>query len=307
MHRRYRALLASTALICAAVPAGAQGLGMGMGTQDVVVRPGGGGILGPGDIVPFSVWWGLRAYSSAQKTGLVNGIRLRRASDNVELDIKITTAGDVDVGTAGTHCNLTTCFAALFYDQAGTRCAGTLPCSIGHAVLANQPEFVFNCFPNGKPCLRSGGTALIASTPTFTPATGVVSLYLTGGMMSGSSACAILFQNGTAGNRINSSIPNGYNMLGGTSGNIINSTTIGFGVRPVVGIMNGASSSLNVNGNVTTGTVTGNTVAGTTGGYRSPTGGICTNTESGFVDNVILNTTQQNALINSSRSYYGLP
>lgn len=136
------------------------------------------GYRGPGDFVSFTAWWGLRGYSAAvAATGTQKAVQLRRASDSTTSDIVILTSGDLDVASATTFCNATSCFAAIVYDQTAGNACSAASCDVVQATANKQPLFVFNC--NGAlPCLRTADasirtTGLLAAN-NFTPTTPAV-------------------------------------------------------------------------------------------------------------------------------------
>lgn len=105
----------------------------------------------PGD---GRVLYGLRAMTAAAAATHHNAVRLRRDSDNAELDITVLSNGDLDITTADTFCNGTTCYATTVYDQSGnTDCnLSASPCDATQSVASQQPEFVFSCL-GARPCL----------------------------------------------------------------------------------------------------------------------------------------------------------
>lgn len=82
------------------------------------------GYIGPGDIVSFDAWWGLRAYTAAEAaTGTHKVVTLRRTSDNVECDILVATTGDI--GLTSSTCNGSTQGGITPTAFAGTDASGT--------------------------------------------------------------------------------------------------------------------------------------------------------------------------------------
>jgi Alpha-L-arabinofuranosidase B, catalytic len=126
--------------------------GVGGGSAPVVY-------VGPGDVVSGAkAWYGLRAYNAAYATGSNNAITVRRTSDSTTSNIKILTTGALDVASATTFCNATTCFISKFYDQSGaSNCSGA--CDASQATAANQPQLIFNCVNTSLPCARFVGTS----------------------------------------------------------------------------------------------------------------------------------------------------
>jgi hypothetical protein len=108
---------------------------------------------GPGDLVAgASGWFGLRAYSAAVAAGgTQKAINIRRTSDSASMEILILPSGDLDVATATTFCNATTCFVTKAYDQSGNGKDATQP------TQAAQPQLVFNGL-GVRPTLVASGT-----------------------------------------------------------------------------------------------------------------------------------------------------
>jgi hypothetical protein len=105
----------------------------------------------PGNLISgASAWWGLRAYDAAHAG--TKAIRIVRASDSVQSDINSLANGNLDVATATTFCNATTCTIVTMYDQSGAlACTGAVACDVTNATVANQPALTFNCI-GSRPC-----------------------------------------------------------------------------------------------------------------------------------------------------------
>lgn len=106
----------------------------------------------PGD---GRVLLGLRAMTALAASTHKNAIRIRRASDSTETNITVLSDGSLDVATAGTFCNATTCYATTVYDQSGnTDCdSSSAPCDLTQSTAGQQPELIFSCI-GALPCLR---------------------------------------------------------------------------------------------------------------------------------------------------------
>ena len=95
-------------------------------------------------------------------------IRLRRASDNAELNIGFLgftsfTGAPIDTAAANAFCAATSCFIKTIYDQSGNAR------DVTQATPANQPAYSANC-QNGLPCAVSTATAQVLVGPSITPA-----------------------------------------------------------------------------------------------------------------------------------------
>lgn len=80
--------------------------------------------VGPGDIVSFSGWWGLRAYSLA--TVGTSAVDVQRASDSAICTLVTKLDGTLDLTSGScsgsnitTFCTATTCTVSKLYDQTG--------------------------------------------------------------------------------------------------------------------------------------------------------------------------------------------
>src|ERR1700674_2872132 len=122
------------------------------------------GYIGPGDaIVGANAWYGLRCYT-AIKANSSQAINIRRASDNTTRDIGLTGACNLDVATATTFCNATTCYATELYDQSGNGLNAL------QGTNGAQPQLIFNCL-GSLPCLQFVGSSsqYLSWTPTNVP------------------------------------------------------------------------------------------------------------------------------------------
>jgi hypothetical protein len=207
---------------------------------------GGSGYAGPGDVVASATdWWGFRCYSAA-KASLLQAVNIRRASDNATRDIGLTGSCNLDVATAQTFCNATTCYVATLYDQAGT-------INMVQATAADQPQLVFNCLGT-KPCMSFNGSAQFISTaPTA----------LSLNSVSSGSAVAVRQGGFTAYSDIIRGRSNGYWMRYANVANtadlsgVISGAPTDSSWHAFNGVNNGASSIFGVDATQTTGTIGG--------------------------------------------------
>jgi hypothetical protein len=140
---------------------------------------------GPGDITPFTAWYGLRAYSAAvAATGTQKAADLRRVSDNATCTALIGTDGNLDL-TVGTPCNSNTqtvtawigassASVSKMYDQVAGNACGGASCDVVQATAGNQPHFLLTGCGGAstKPCLFSDGSPIkfLGAANNFTPA-----------------------------------------------------------------------------------------------------------------------------------------
>jgi len=196
----------------------------------------------------FTTPSGAYSFRKLKSTYSGSAIRIRRASDNAELDIGFLgftsfTGAPWDEAAAVAHCAATSCFVKTMYDQSGNAR------DVVNATAANQPALNFSCNGPNKPCAELlDSTDLMSGSATPGPATGVVSI---GGVFrrtTGVGLCSVLRQNGLASsNRIQTAngIANTWTLAGGTSGTI-NATAADAAWHTTAGVINGASSSLTI-------------------------------------------------------------
>jgi hypothetical protein len=100
------------------------------------------GYVGPGDITSGALgWWGLRAYSAA--TAGNKAIRLRRDSDNTEMDfntLAVGTIGALDTASITSFKGSANLFITKLYDQTGNGL------DFADSVAATQIPFTLSAF-----------------------------------------------------------------------------------------------------------------------------------------------------------------
>lgn len=284
------------AALLIAGPAWSQSLGISLLGLDAEQGASGGG--GPPlDTLPAP----MAAYSFRRlATGAAGpAVKLSRNSDAVTQDVGFTANGDPDVAAMNTFCTATTCHLATWYDQ-----SGNARHIVGNAAASLQPTINFSCGLGtaGTPCAVTA-SAVNMSGPSVTPATGVVSIAAVHQRSAGTGICVILAENGSGNNRLTTRTAAVGNTLTSASGSI-NTTATDVQWRSLIGVINGASSGLSVDGTTTTGTVTGNTTANVlfiTGASTTT----CSHTELLIWDNVALSAGQIAALTANQRAYWG--
>jgi hypothetical protein len=292
-----RILLAALLLFAALTPADAR---MHAPYRGHRIVPGGGALDG----ITASTPSGAYSFRKLKSTYAGPAIRLRRASDNAELDINFLgctgfTGCPLDTAAALAHCASTTCFLSAWYDQSG------LARHLVQATAGSQPTFVFNCI-GAQPCIQTTtGAITAASVASVTPATGVVSFSIVANRPVGTAGfCGWARQNGI-GNRITTNnVLNQWGLVGGTSGNLL-VTAADNAWHSVQAALNGAASNVLVDGVNTTGTATGNTVAGTAQIIGGGGGVTCYHTEAIIWDNYVLAAGEQAALTSNQRGFWG--
>ena len=231
-------------------------------------------------------------------------IRIRRASDNAELDIGFLgftgfTGAPWDAAAAAAHCASTTCSVVTMYDQSGNGRHLT------QATPASQPGLVFNCIGT-LPCMQAlvGAQSLLVAG-TFSPATGIVSLNAIARRITGTGGCTLFRQN-AVGNRIlmGAGVANQWQSFGGTAGTI-NATATDAVWHTAIAVMNGASSVFGIDGTEVTGSQTGSTTAGQTLAFSGSGTATCAYAEAVHWDNYALTGAERTAWVNNQRSFWG--
>lgn len=125
---------------------------------------------GPGDIVSFLSWGGLRAYSAATRGN--NALNVCNPGDAACADVVTdATTGNLVLTTIGGHdCTMDDCTAKIIYDQtAGGSCSGS--CNLVQATEASRFTLKHNCVNTTLWCLvMPGGSQqmISAGNATFT-------------------------------------------------------------------------------------------------------------------------------------------
>jgi hypothetical protein len=206
---------------------------------------------GPGDVISGAkVWYGLRAYSNA--TTVTKSIKLCDHLGTNCSDQNTTTAGDLDLtgltrgsdncATAGSACLVTT-----VYEKTGALCSGT--CDVVQTTTAAMPTFIANC-TNSKPCMRSNGTTQFKSTNVLSTAASAP-LSISGvGQRSAVVTYADIFGDVAGNIQIGFDTNSGLALLyAGTLDTYPSAAENTY--HALNGLVNGASSKLNVDGTST--------------------------------------------------------
>jgi hypothetical protein len=169
-----RILIAALTLLLS-FPAAAQFSG-GFGAGGFVSPPvaSGAAYAGPGDVYGTAIaWWGLRAFSGADKGNALINICDPTNTTCADWSSSATT-GLLLVGTNplnGTDCTaVTTCTVKTMYDRSGaTNCGGgAAACNVSQNTAADRPTFNWN---SGNPYLTCGGTSQLTTFSSSVSAT----------------------------------------------------------------------------------------------------------------------------------------
>lgn len=246
------------------------------------------------------------AYSFRKLKSTYSGpaVRIRRASDNAELDIGFVgyvpgLGSPIDYVAANSHCAATSCFVKTWYDQSGAAR------DLVQATAANQVPLLFNC-QAGLPCLQAGPNQYLLSAANFTPAGTTATVSRVAGRTAGGGVgdCQLVRNGNSTGARIAYSSA-GAAVLVAASGGITVAVTQP-ATHSLLGRVNGASSTLLVDGASTAGTVTGDTVAGLLM-YLGDSGTVCRDVEGVIWDNYLLTAGEAATLQANQKSFWGTP
>jgi hypothetical protein len=213
---------------------------------------GGGGYTGPGDIVSGAIaWWGLRAYNAAYATGSNPAIDVCDHSTGLTCStINILSNGNLDVATAAAApaCSVQ-CDITKWYDQTGNANHVTQTLSLNRTVF-----LTFSCL-GALPC----GTSNVTGASYISAGSVVAASPITMSSVSNRTTNVTSFQAVIDFNDNNSFLGfvNSANTarLAGSAGQIA-PTAADNAWHAMNGVLNGASSVLNVDGTETSGSLT---------------------------------------------------
>lgn len=233
---------------------------------------------GPGDIITFVQWGGLRCYTAAKATGSTKVANIVRASDSMTSDINCLTSGGFDVSTATTFCNATTCKVVTIYDQVGTN-------DWTQSTDANRPALTFSCTGLGasEPCMMFTGGAMRLTNATNVTQAQPFTLYGVAKRVSGTSFDFVFTEN--SGNVL-IGFSNAANTAALYAGTVLAvAATSDASWHTLVGTLNNASSTFVVDGTSNAGTTGASQFTTTTTSIGSDAGADgcrCTIVEAGF-------------------------
>lgn len=127
---------------------------------------------GPGDIsANATAWWGLRAYSAAQRGTKAANVCIPVDVACADLSTDAITGKLVISTIGGSSCAVVTCTIKTLYDQTtGGNCTGT--CDLTQATIATRPVLTLNCVGT-LPCMtftRASTTSMVSAAYGSTPA-----------------------------------------------------------------------------------------------------------------------------------------
>jgi len=244
------------------------------------------------------------AYSFRKLKSTYSGpaIRLRRASDNAELDINFLgfvpgIGAPLDVVAANAHCAATSCFLRTWYDQSG----GAR--DLGTATPAGQPQYIENC--NGSlPCVRFTAAAHVILGPSFTPATSIATLNVVAHRAAGGATGAVMLRSNGNAMRLSATAANTW-ALGAAAISVAATDGVwhsGIGMM----VTTAGQSVLGIDGTETTGTTVPVLTAGTPG-MLGVDGAVLSIAEAIFWDGYTSTATERTALQANQKSFWGTP
>ena len=229
-------------------------------------------------------------------------IRIRRASDNAEIDVNFLgftgfTGAPWDAVAATAHCAATTCWGRTWYDQSGNAR------DLNQATAANQPQLIFNC--NGSlPCWRFTATTQAMQGASFTPATQITTLNVVANRSAGTSAGGTFIRSNGSFSRLQPSSANLWSVGTGP----VTATATDTVWHSAIGVMvtTAGASVLRIDDVETAGTTTPVLTAGAPGviGFTGSTLDVA---EGVFWDGYQLTPAERAALVANQRSYGLIP
>lgn len=224
--------------------------------------------LGLGDVQPGATMYvGMRAYTLAKALAGAKVFNIRRASDGATEDVNLACNGLPNTGQTIPFCVGTSCTITEFYDQTGNGWDSSI------SVVANQGTLTLVC-ANGNPCVGpSVGYASAAANLTFNAPN---TLWVVENSFNSANASDNMIACNSGGGVTEQlyaknfgGITNTFVAQTSTSGSNIQAGTAVSGVfQDKLGVINGATSSLYVNGaGAVTGVVGAANCTGATGNF----------------------------------------
>lgn len=274
---------------------------------------GGSAYVGPGDIVAFTAWYGLRGYSNAKAAaGNTKMMNIRKVASGEYCDVYVAANGGLGVtaNCTGASDGLTVaafcvvdCRVKKLYDQTGNNACAAATCDLVQGTQANEPTLSSSV---GFVQISLGNSPVaLTSANNFTPSSAIQSFSAVANRKTNVTTVRVMAGVGL-GNQLEGKGPvaNVWRLLGGTSGSLDGTATDQF-FHAANGVMNGASSALMIDTTTTTGTVTASTTAGTpTIGEVSA--GLLLTKEHGFINNYALSSGDRTALDSNMRTYWSI-
>lgn len=267
--------------------------------------------IGPGDIVPFTYWGGLRAYSSAvAETGTALMMNIRKPATGEYCDVLVAVTGGMgltanctsssDGLTVSAFCAGADCRIKKLYDQTGNNACGGMSCDMVQSTEGSQPRLLrtagFNWIflTNPPEALRTAND--------FTPSTGVLSFSAAG--LRNINLMNAAFMGGVgSGNELGMTYARSGQWRLTAAGVSLNRIATDGLWHAGHGVVNGGSSVLRLDASEVTGALTGSTTPSRPFAGNLTPGGSALR-EHGFIDNYALSTVERAALEGNMRAYW---
>ena len=220
-----------------------------------------------------------------------SAVKLRRTTGGT-LDVGFTAAGDFDTAVAATFCLATTCYLDTVYDQSGGNR------HLVQAAVADQPLYVADC-TGGHPCMRLDATDWMQSSVSASATTGIMTISGVAKRTAGTGAASVLSPTGGSNLAFYPSV----GFMAVYPGPGLTATAQENVWHSAIGVVNGASSNLNVDGNNFPGT------QATTPTSGLPVMGSAAGTTFDWAEafawnNYVLTASEQVALLQNQRDYW---
>jgi hypothetical protein len=126
--------------------------------QPCAVAGGGGGYVGPGNVVSGAkAWWGSSGYTSTD-TG--NAMEVCEPTNTTCVNWAIGASGYVTPAlVGGADCTMVTCTIRTFYDRSGSNSCGGAPCNVVETSATNRAIVAFNAIISTIPCAFQPGNS----------------------------------------------------------------------------------------------------------------------------------------------------
>ena len=278
---------------------------------------------GPGDVQAYTMFWGLRAVNAAKATAAVAALDIRRA-DGQSCTVHVMASGDLDVST-GTPCTgtgptgttgastvtgfltSTTAGVSKFYDQMAGNACTSASCDLIQATTANQPEFLLSGCPGTGVCLRTttNGQAIVGAH-AYSLSNNIVTISAVA--QRSAATIEVDFVSADNSNHINAIIssPSTLNLWRlWANASALDFTSSDAALHAANGVINGASSSINIDGTRTTGSLSGGNDNVAPSVMRTYGTIVAYFKEGGIVDAVAASAGTQTSLCHNQFTYWG--
>lgn len=215
---------------------------------------------GPGDIVSgATAWYGLRAYSAADKGNRLLNVCNVADVACADLSSDATTGALVISTIGGSSCSVVACTIKTMYDRSGSGL------DVTNTTIAQRPVLTLNCINTTLPCATfSGGQGL---SVTFTALSQPITIS-TVAVRTSTTVENDVYSSGGGGGSV-SAFFSGANLWGGYAGSTPTKAATDGNWHSLLNVYNGASGVINVNGSSSTANWGANTIPNATASIGS--------------------------------------